>query len=168
METATYEATYEGVTDEGVTDEGVADEGMTENGAATRQQVERRQVLELLAAGSINVDEALELLAALDSPSTTSAPRPSSKRPASKPAKAVHVSIQRPNAQAINIAIPVKLAEFGIMFIPDGVRSQLAEQGIVIDHLAHLLAMGDLPEGRLVDISNEQDGASTRITVDVS
>jgi hypothetical protein len=146
-------------------------ESVTEStqGAASRQQTERRQVLELLAAGSINVDEALELLTALDSPS---APKPNAERtperPASKPAKAVHVSIQRPNAQAINIAIPLKLAEFGIMFIPDNVRSQLAEQGIVIDHLAHLFAMGDLPEGRLVDISNEQDGASTRITVDVS
>ncbi|MEM7737822.1 MAG: hypothetical protein AAF267_18745 [Deinococcota bacterium] len=146
-------------------------EGFTEsvNGAATRQHVEQRQVLELLAAGTVNVDEALELLTALDGPSASKPDTESSpERSASKPAKAVHVSIQRPNAQAVNIAIPLKLAEFGIMFIPDGVRSQLAEQGIVIDHLAHLFAMGDLPEGRLVDISNEQDGASTRITVDVS
>lgn len=122
---------------------------------------ETRSVLELLASGTIDVDEALELLIALADAPVTETPA------ASRTARAVHISVERPNAQNVNVTIPASLTNIALKLMPKDMREHLATQGIDPDTVKHLLA-GEMPIGRLLELTKDEHGESTRVTIDVS
>ena len=120
-----------------------------------------RSVLELLASGTIDVDEALELLIALeDTPAADTFTT-------SRNARAVHITVERPNAQNVNVTIPASLTKIALKFMPKDVREQLNQQGIDPDTVNQLLA-GDIPIGRLLELTKDEHGESTRVTIDAS
>ena len=122
---------------------------------------ERRSVLELLVTNSIDIDEALELLAALDDTPTVS------NTPVMRKARAVHITVERPDAKNINVTIPASLTKIALKLMPKDMREQLTSQGIDPDTVKQLLA-GELPIGRLLDLSKNENGVSTHVTIDVS
>jgi type IV pilus biogenesis protein CpaD/CtpE len=120
-----------------------------------------RSVLELLASGTIDVDEALELLIALEDTPATETPT------ATRKARAVHITVERPEAQNINVTIPASLTKIALKLMPKDVREQLSTQGIDPDTVNQLLA-GDVPIGRLLELTKDEHGVSTRVTIDAS
>ena len=135
---------------------------MTTETATQAARSEMRSVLELLASNTIDVDEALELLIALED-----TPPPSETPPASRKARAVHITVERPGAQNINITVPASLTTIALKLMPQDVREQLSHQGIDPDTVNQLLA-GDMPIGRLLELTKDEHGESTRVTIDAS
>lgn len=135
---------------------------VTTETATSSARSEMRSVLELLASGTIDVDEALELLIALeDTPQTPETPT------ATRKARAVHITVERPDAQNINVTIPASLTKIALKLMPKDIREQLNSQGIDPDTVKQLLA-GDIPIGRLLELTKDEHGVSTRVTIDAS
>lgn len=130
---------------------------------------ERRRILEMLAAGQINVDQAAELLRALGAPEQRSGAAPGPRGPA----KAIRVEVQSlkgdsPGHRNIAFNVPIGLAKFASRMMPREARVEMERRGI---DLGQLLAGIDneVPEGPLVDIDvTDSDGSkAARITVRV-
>ncbi len=134
---------------------------VTTETATSSARSEMRSVLELLASGTIDVDEALELLIALEDTPATETPT------ATRKARAVHITVERPEAQNINVTIPASLTKIALKLMPKDVREQLSTQGIDPDTVNQLLA-GDVPIGRLLELTKDEHGVSTRVTIDAS
>lgn len=124
---------------------------------------ERRRILDMLAAGTISVDEATNLLRAIVDAGPPRPPAP--ERPVSPPAPKRPVRLLRViiDAQAdeeggkgakVRVNVPLSLAKFAMRFMPPDARAELDEQGI--DLATMLQELGDeVPEGRLVDIETD-------------
>lgn len=134
---------------------------MTTETATSSTRSEMRSVLELLASNTIDVDEALELLIALEDTPATETPA------AARKARAVHITVERPGAQNINVTIPASLTKIALKLMPKDVREQLSSQGIDPDTVNQLLA-GEIPIGRLLEMTKDEHGESTRVTIDAS
>ena len=148
---------------------------------------ERRRILDMLAKGQINIDEAEELLGALD---TDIGADVESARAYERHAAAIEAGLaamesrrHRPRRIArslrividsgdeeqgdrgrVAVTVPVALAKFAGKLIPEEVRTRLEDEGI---ELADLLAAldQDLPEGRLVDIDTSAGGTGQRARI---
>lgn len=135
---------------------------------------ERKKILDMLAAGQINVDQASELLRALgeapravpDGPSPPAAAR-------SGTARLLRISIDADedeggNSRAkIRVNVPLGLAKFASRFLPAEARTELEEQGIDLTELINALST-ETPEGKLVDIDVDEDGRKgAKIVVEV-
>lgn len=125
-------------------------------------QDERKKVLDMLAAGQINVDQASELLRALgDAPSATSAaPPPPPARTGT--ARLLRISIDANDdgdgeRAKIRVNVPLGLAKFAGRFLPAEARTELEAQGIDLSELINALST-ETPEGKLVDIDVDDDG----------
>jgi len=106
---------------------------------------ERKRILELLAAGKINADEAERLIAALESDSAAAPEGPGDPAPATKQPKFLHVKVESgPDSghrhENVNIRIPILLLKAGVKLgslMPDTAKnkitSHLAEQGLDFD-----------------------------------
>ncbi len=120
---------------------------------------DKRKILEMLAAGQVTVDEALDLLAALE-PTPSASPRPKGQ------AKMLRVLVDAEDEAKVRVNVPAQLAKFALNFIPKEQREQMEAQGIHLDELLDLLK-GELPEGRLVDIEASDEGQPVRVVVEV-
>lgn len=140
---------------------------MTETTTTPSERADMRSVLELLAAGSIDVDEALELLIALEDSAVEDNPATNPETATKRQARAVHITVERDNAQNINVTIPASLTNIALKLMPKDMREHLSAQGIDPDTVTHLLA-GNIPIGRLLDVTKEENGSSTRVIIDVS
>ncbi len=138
-------------------------------------QEERKKVLDMLAAGQINVDQASELLRALgDAPRVVSvgAPPPPPP-PRAGTARLLRISIDADedgsgNSRAkIRVNVPLGLAKFASRFLPAEARTELEAQGIDLNELINALST-ETPEGKLVDIDVDENGRKgAKIVVEV-
>jgi len=136
---------------------------------------DRRRILDMLAAGTISVDEAANLLKALgggqpEASVALSAPRRGGH------ARLLRISIDENLTEGgegtgtkVRVNVPIALARFAARFLPKDAGSELKEQGIDIEEI--LASLGDdLPDGKLVDIDaiSDEDGKSNaRIVIEV-
>lgn len=149
---------------------------------------ERRRVLDLLAAGSITVDQASDLLKALGPSQAESLPlpppraiqpvRPQSAEPPLPPRRSnrrrfvrIHIDSVKSDGSRdakVHVNVPMALAKFALRFVPADARSELETQGIDIGQLLDGFDE-DLPDGKLLDLTAEQgDGGGTaHITIEV-
>lgn len=136
---------------------------------------DRRRILDMLAAGSISVDDAANLLKALGGSQPAAPALPAAKRAAGGQARLLRISIddtsEGSGAQAtkVRVNVPIALARFATRFLPKEASSELHEQGIDLEEI--LASLGDdLPDGRLVDIdaaSDEPGKGNARIIIEV-
>jgi hypothetical protein len=127
---------------------------------------ERRQILQMLAEGKINADEAERLLTAIESPGAAGASAPSG-RPGGKP-RYLRVLVDAEDHHTgkpvkVNIRVPVQLMRAGVRLsslMPSPAREQvnkaLREQGIPVD-------VGQLRPDNLEDLLDHLND----LTVDV-
>jgi hypothetical protein len=149
---------------------------------------ERRRILDMLASGQINADEAAELLNALDEGTEGDGRRARRQSHAAiaaavleardkgtrKIARSLRIVIdsgaeEKGDRDRVAVTVPLALAKFAAKLIPEDVRSHLESEGIELTELLQALDQ-ELPEGRLVDIdssSGGDQGDRARIIVEV-
>lgn len=146
---------------------------------------ERRRVLDMLAAGQINVEQATALLKALgpsmaEAMSSAPARREPLDPPAAPPAPAprgraprfLRINISSDDETVgkgnIHVNVPYALAKFAVRFLPNEARTRLDDQGIDIATLLENVN-DELPEGKLIDIETDKTDGSGRahITIEV-
>jgi hypothetical protein len=127
---------------------------------------EGRQVLQLLAEGKIDADQAYRLLRALGDvregpPSPPPSPRPpSAEWPADQPpppqrGRILRIRVSERGKQKVNVAIPLAIARIGKMKLGASglVRGHLQKFGIDLDELLKEVETA----GRIVDINDDED-----------
>ena len=128
---------------------------------------EGKQVLQLLAEGKIDVDQAYRLLRALGDvdegaprpPRAPFAPTPPiPPTPATGPGgrgRILRIRVTEAGEQKVNVAIPLAIARVGKMKLASSglVRGHLGKFGIDLDEL---LRSVDFP-GKIVDIADDED-----------
>lgn len=154
------------------------------------EQSERRRILDMLASGQINADQAEELLGALggdgddEEPRRTAgaarhavalgAVRAAGRGENRKIARSVRIMIdtggeEQKGRGRVAVTVPLALAKFAGKLIPEEVRDRLEDEGIELAQLLQALDQ-ELPEGRLVDIDTTpggEQGRRARIVVEV-
>jgi hypothetical protein len=123
---------------------------------------EGKQVLQLLAEGKIDVEQAYRLLRALGDVEERApgAPRPPGP-PAGPPGppgargRILRIRVTEDGEQKVNVAIPLAIARIGKMKLASSglVRGHLGKFGIDLDEL---LKSVDFP-GKIVDIADDED-----------
>jgi hypothetical protein len=124
---------------------------------------EGKQVLQLLADGKIDVEQAYRLLRALgDVEETAARPRmPTPPTPPTPPVppggrgRILRIRVTEDGEQKVNVAIPLAIARIGKMKLASSglVRGHLGKFGIDLDEL---LRSVDFP-GKVVDIADDED-----------
>ena len=128
---------------------------------------EGKQVLQLLAEGKIDVEQAYRLLRALGdvdegAPRPPRAPfAPTSPIPPTPPTgpggrgRILRIRVTEAGEQKVNVAIPLAIARVGKMKLASSglVRGHLGKFGIDLDEL---LRSVDFP-GKIVDIADDED-----------
>jgi hypothetical protein len=124
---------------------------------------EGKQVLQLLAEGKIDVEQAYRLLRALGDvdegvrpPQGPSAPIPPvPPAPPGTRGRILRIRVTEDGAQKVNVAIPLAIARIGKMKLASSglVRGHLGKFGIDLDEL---LRSVDFP-GKIVDIADDED-----------
>lgn len=154
---------------------------------------ERRRILDLLALGTINVEQAAELLKALGPSKEETLPLPpAATQPGAPPQsyqapqqpqppqtptrrvkrKFVRIRIDSTKGDGkdakVNVNVPIALAKFALRFIPADAKAELVAQGIDVAQLLDGFDE-DVPDGKLLDLVAEQgDGSGTaHITIEV-
>jgi hypothetical protein len=121
---------------------------------------EGRQVLDLLAQGKIDVEQAFRLLRALGDvpgekpsapPGTGWTPEP----PSGARGRILRIRVSERGKPKVNVAIPLAVARIGKMKLGGSgfVRAQLAKFGLDIDELLKEVES----VGRIVDINDDED-----------
>lgn len=136
---------------------------------------ERRRILDMLAAGTISVDDAANLLKALSGP-PGQPPEPPAPRRRGGQARLLRISIDdadsegaRGESTKVRVNVPIALARFATRFLPKDASDELRDQGIDLAELISSLDE-DLPDGKLLEVEAEPDDpskAKTRIVIEV-
>ncbi len=137
---------------------------------------ERRQILEMLAAGKINADEADRLLGALQGEQPATAATTTSDKPAPKFLRVIIDSTNewKKSPVHINVRVPVALLRAGVRlasFIPtnaqDRVNEELRKNGMNFDisqiKPENLNELIDQLQDVSVDIDSKQDEVKVKI-----
>jgi hypothetical protein len=127
---------------------------------------EGRQVLDLLAQGKIDVEQAYRLLRALGDapgekrdgpPSTMWTPEPPGApgAPPGTRGRVLRIRVSEHGKQKVNVAIPLAIARIGKMKLGGSgfVRAHLAKFGLDLDELLKEVETA----GRIVDINDDED-----------
>jgi DNA-binding transcriptional ArsR family regulator len=140
---------------------------------------ERRRILDLLAGGQINAEEAGRLLSALEHGGASAsedrahakslslaAGRRADAEGDRRIARSLRIVIDaggedQRNRGRVAVTVPLALAKFAGKLIPEDVRSRLEDEGIELAELLQALDQ-ELPEGRLVDIDTMPEGDNAR------
>jgi polyhydroxyalkanoate synthesis regulator phasin len=139
---------------------------------------ERRQILEMLAEGKINADEADRLLGALGGASSTATATATAPPPKNAP-KYVRVMVDAKEGKHdkpvhVNVRVPIALLRAGVRFaslIParaqERVNEALREQGMDIDvrqiKPENINELIDQLQDLSVDVDGEQDDVKIRV-----
>ncbi|HEX7001653.1 MAG TPA: hypothetical protein VF164_08155 [Trueperaceae bacterium] len=155
---------------------------------------ERRRILDLLAAGKVNADQAASLLKALGPTPAESLPLPPGPRSPEPPRRPdpgfaaaaqaypeavragkrprfvrIKVDAAKDDGKTTNVdvRVPYALAKFALRFVPAGARRELEAQGIDITQL--LEASETLSEGKIVEVdaAGPDDEGTAHITIEV-
>lgn len=128
---------------------------------------EGRQVLELLAQGKIDPDQAYRLLRALGdvpgAPPPPPPPAPGGRMPPPPPGalgpegargRTLRIKVSERGKQKVNVAIPLTIARIGKMKLASSalVRGHLAKFGIDLDEILREIES----VGRIVDVNDEE------------
>ena len=122
--------------------------------------------MELLEAGEISADEALELLEALQDATFPAPPPPPEPKGV---ARGLRVSInasEGSEASSVNFSVPITLAKFAGKFIPREAKAQVEKQGVDLTELLGSLD-GNVPPGPLLNIKAGDGSEEVTITVEV-
>jgi hypothetical protein len=122
---------------------------------------EGKQVLQLLAEGKIDVEQAYRLLRALGDveEGTPRPPRgtfpPTPPTPPGARGRILRIRVTENGEQKVNVAIPLAIARVGKMKLASSglVRGHLGKFGIDLDELLRTV---DFP-GKIVDIADDED-----------
>jgi len=128
---------------------------------------EGKQVLQLLAEGKIDVEQAYRLLRALGDVEGGAARPPHASVPPTPPnppmppgapggrGRILRIRVTEDGEQKVNVAIPLAIARIGKMKLASSglVRGHLGKFGIDLDEL---LRSVDFP-GKIVDIADDED-----------
>jgi hypothetical protein len=120
---------------------------------------EGKQVLELLAQGKIDADQAYRLLRALgDVRDDVPPPPPMPERPSEAPSGArgriLRIRVSENGKPKVNVAIPLAIARIGKVKLGAGlVSAHLQKFGLDLDQLLKEVETA----GRIVDINDEKD-----------
>jgi hypothetical protein len=125
---------------------------------------EGKQVLQLLAEGKIDVEQAYRLLRALGDVEEGAARLPRAPFPPTPPSppsapgqrgRILRIRVTEDGEQKVNVAIPLAIARVGKMKLASSglVRGHLGKFGIDLDEL---LRSVDFP-GKIVDIADDED-----------
>ena len=126
---------------------------------------EGRQVLDLLAQGKIDVEQAFRLLRALGDVPRDKPPAPPAGGWAQEPpppgappgtrGRILRIRVSERGKPKVNVAIPLAVARIGKMKLGGSgfVRAQLAKFGLDIDELLKEVES----VGRIVDINDDED-----------
>ncbi|MER3481113.1 MAG: hypothetical protein C4327_11710 [Meiothermus sp.] len=124
---------------------------------------DKKKIMDMVKEGKISIDQALELLEALE----PSEERRGGLTVPTPPGTARLLRIQVDAADAkVRVNVPVALARFALNFVPEDARENLSDRGIDLSSLLDSLK-GDLPEGRLVEIEGSDDGEPFKVVVEV-
>lgn len=136
---------------------------------------EGRQVLELLAQGKIDADQAYRLLRALgDVREGAPPPPPPPASPAPPRAegawssrvghgRTLHIRVVEGGKRKVNIAIPLAVARLGkVVAWKDSIKGQLSKFGLDLDDIVSEIDSGRV--GPLLDIGDEDDRVQILIT----
>jgi len=122
---------------------------------------EGKQILQLLAEGKIDVEQAYRLLRALGDvderaprPPREPSPPPGPPGPGAR-GRILRIRVTEDGEQKVNVAIPLAIARIGKMKLASSglVRGHLGKFGIDLDEL---LKSVDFP-GKIVDIADDED-----------
>src|SRR2546427_7093871 len=123
---------------------------------------EGKQILQLLAEGKIDVEQAYRLLRALGDvderaprPPREPSPPPGPSGPPGARGRILRIRVTEDGEQKVNVAIPLAIARIGKMKLASSglVRGHLGKFGIDLDEL---LKSVDFP-GKIVDIADDED-----------
>ena len=123
---------------------------------------EGKQILQLLAEGKIDVEQAYRLLRALGDvderaprPPRDPSPPPGPPGPPGARGRILRIRVTEDGEQKVNVAIPLAIARIGKMKLASSglVRGHLGKFGIDLDEL---LKSVDFP-GKIVDIADDED-----------
>jgi hypothetical protein len=123
---------------------------------------EGKQVLELLAQGKIDAEQAYRLLRALgdvrEGPSAPPGPPTMERGPEPPPGtrgRVLRIRVSEHGKQKVNVAIPLAIARIGKMKLGASglVRGHLQKFGIDLDELLKEVESA----GRIVDINDDED-----------
>src|SRR2546427_7968979 len=123
---------------------------------------EGKQILQLLAEGKIDVEQAYRLLRALGDvderaprPPREPSPPPGPPGPRGARGRILRIRVTEDGEQKVNVAIPLAIARIGKMKLASSglVRGHLGKFGIDLDEL---LKSVDFP-GKIVDIADDED-----------
>src|SRR5256714_4909018 len=121
-----------------------------------------KQILQLLAEGKIDVEQAYRLLRALGDvderaprPPREPSPPPGPPGPPGARGRILRIRVTEDGEQKVNVAIPLAIARIGKMKLASSglVRGHLGKFGIDLDEL---LKSVDFP-GKIVDIADDED-----------
>jgi hypothetical protein len=121
-----------------------------------------KQILDLLAQGKINADQAYRLLKALgdireEPPPPPVPPQPASAHdvPPGPRGRVLRIRVSEHGKQKVNVAIPLAIARIGKMKLGASglVRGHLQKFGIDLDELLREVESA----GRIVDINDDED-----------
>jgi hypothetical protein len=105
---------------------------------------ERMRILKMLEEGKISVEEATQLIEAVE------APRETEIVPQGKP-KWIKVRVTGAGSEKVNVNVPLSLARIALKFIPPQAKDEIEAQGIDIDAILNEVTQ----VGKLVEV---QDG----------
>src|SRR5437016_9809899 len=123
---------------------------------------EGKQILQLLAEGKIDVEQAYRLLRALGDvderaprPPREPSPPPGPPGPPGGRGRILRIRVTEDGEQKVNVAIPLAIARIGKMKLASSglVRGHLGKFGIDLDELLRNI---DFP-GKVVDIADDED-----------
>ena len=107
---------------------------------------ERMRILKMLEEGKISVEEATQLIEAVE------APRETEVMTQGKP-KWLKVRVQDGEDEKVSVNLPLSLARVAMKFIPQQAKDKMEAQGIDMDVLLHEVTETKI--GKLVEV---QDG----------
>jgi hypothetical protein len=135
----------------------------------------RKEILEMLAAGDIDVNRATEMLGGLREPAEGSSPEPAPSaapvpaepvqlRSGDKPPRWLHIHVQdlASGKSRVRVNVPLGLLEFGLK-LGSRFTDELNVQ--MMDDLTHALKSENL-NGTLVEVEDLEDNERVHIYVD--
>lgn len=121
---------------------------------------ERMKILEMLSEGKITVNEAEELLTALE--------EPGEDVKSGKKRKYLKINVfdtTDPDGKAkVNIRVPFKLVKWGLRFAPKGGRINIGDEQFTQAEFDEMIE--ELTEGDIVEIISEEDDKFVKIFVE--
>ena len=113
---------------------------------------ERMRILKMLEEGKVSVNEATELIKAVE------ASQAEETMPAEGTPKWLKIRVSSGDSEKVNVNLPLSLARVALKFIPQQAKGQMEEQGVDIDAL-----LGEVTEtkiGKLVEVEDGEDHVS--------